>query len=213
MATDTEVQTPERQIGDSSVNLIESKQNYPSLYRLSVDQYHQIAQAGIIHSGAPVELIEGLLVRKMTIKPPHSACCDALRHLIDRGLPDGWYVSSDNPLNLAALDSEPEPDVKVVRGSYRDFFQRQPAPEDCAIVIEVSDSSYHYDRQVKWALYAAAGVPVYWIVDLNRGALEIHAEPSAEGYRALAVLGPADEAPIVLDGREVARLRVAEILP
>ena len=213
MATDAEVQAPEVQAGQCSAGQIESRPGHRPLYRLSVEQYHRISEAGIIPSGAAVELIEGLLVRKMPKNPPHIIATALLNRLLLRLLPDDWFVLIGDPIMLEALGSEPEPDVMIVRGNPRDYRAAKPGPDAAALVIEVADTSYRYDRQVKWALYAAAGVPVYWIVDLNRRVLEVHADPSAEGYRSLAVLALDDEAPVVLDGREVARLRVADILP
>lgn len=207
MATDTWVA---RTTATESVG---RQPEFPPFYRLTVEQYHRIAAAGIIPEGAPVELMEGLLVRKMTVHPPHNVAMALLGRWLHRHIPDGWFVSTDTPIALEEQESEPEPDEKIVRGDPRDYSERMPGPGDVALVVEISDTSYRYDRQVKWANYAAAGVPVYWIVDLNRRVLEIHTEHSPEGYRTVRVLGPDEEAPIVLDGREVARLRVSDILP
>jgi hypothetical protein len=84
---------------------------------------------------------------------------------------------------------------------------------DKALVIEVADSSYRIDRSTKWAIYAAAGVPAYWILDLNRSRLEAHTEPRDGAYTRTALLGRDDEVPLILDGRETARFAVRDILP
>lgn len=183
------------------------------LYRLSVEQYHQLCESAIIPEGSPVELVEGLLVRKMSKNPPHLMATDLINQLLNRLVPEGWYVSIENPVTLQAQQSEPEPDAKLVRGSPRDYAGRKPGPADTPLVIEISDTSYRFDRQVKWLVYAAAGIPTYWIIDLNRRLLEIHTEPGPEGFSSCLVLGPDDEAPLLLEGREVARLRVADLLP
>ena len=211
MATDTRTPSaPSARSGDAFIN---TNPDYPPLYRLTVEQYHRICEAGIVPEGAPVELMEGLLVQKMGKNQPHIVGTMLLERILPRMIPDGWSVTASNPVTLEDQGSEPEPDCQVIRGSPRDFLQRKPDPTTAALVIEVSDTSYRYDRHVKWANYAASGVPVYWIVDLNRRRLEVHTDPSPEGYRSLREFGPDDEVPIVLDGREVARLRVAEILP
>src|SRR5437868_102053 len=85
------------------------------VWRLSVAQYHAMADAGILTEDDPVELLEGWLVRKMTKKPPHPVVTDLIREAVRRLLPAGWYVSGQNPLTLET--SEPEPDVVVVQGA------------------------------------------------------------------------------------------------
>jgi Uma2 family endonuclease len=185
----------------------------PEPYPLSVEQYQEIAARGIIPSGAPVELIDGQLVRKMTKSEPHITCCEILNIWLMRRLPDGWYASVENPLVLADVRSEPEPDLKVVSGTPRDYLARKARPEDVALVIEVSDTSYSFDRKVKARLYAASGVPVLWLVDLNRRVLEVHTGPGPEGYGQIAELAEADEVILTLGGREVARVAVRDLLP
>jgi Uma2 family endonuclease len=185
----------------------------PEPYPLSVEQYQEIAARGIIPSGAPVELIDGQLVRKMTKHEPHLVCCNLLNHWLWSVLPKGWFVCAENPLVLADLRSEPEPDLMVQRGIPRDYLARKARPEDVALVIEVSDTSYSFDRKVKARLYAASGVPVLWLVDLNRRVLEVHTGPGPEGYGQIAELAEADEVILTLGGREVARVAVRDLLP
>jgi Uma2 family endonuclease len=125
-------------------------------------------------------------------------------------------VTIGNPVTIAEGDSEPEPDAMIVRGQIRDFAGRRRTPADAVLVIEVADTSYALDRGPKWAIDAAAGVPVYWIVDLNRNRVEVHSEPAGRGAEArysLTRLYAADEEiPLVLDGREAARFAAREIL-
>jgi hypothetical protein len=185
----------------------------PEPYPLSVEQYQEIAARGIIPSGAPVELIDGRLVRKMTKSEPHITCCELLNTWLVRNLPNGWYASAENPLVLTDLRSEPEPDFKIVRGAPRDYLARKARPEDVALVIEVSDTSYSFDRKVKARLYAASGVLLLWIVDLNRRVLEVHTGPGSDGYGQIAERTESDEALLTLGGREVARVAVRDLLP
>src|SRR5262245_49846698 len=97
------------------------------VWRLTVEQYHEMLRAGILHDGCPVELLEGVLVAKMTKYPPHTPATQLLREALAHLLPDGWFVNDQEP--ITTLDSEPEPDVSVVRGRRRDFQDRHPGPE------------------------------------------------------------------------------------
>jgi Uma2 family endonuclease len=187
-----------------------------SLYRLSVEQYRRIAEQGIIREGAPVELLEGLLVNKKAKTPPHN-CATGMLHeelfwLVPR---DEYYVAQYNP--VTAADSEPEPDLQIVRGGPRDYLRRFPGPSDVPLVVEASDASLDEDRGRKKRIYARAGIPAYWIVNLVTRLLEVHDDPTgpadAPDYRNRRELGPDDEVPVVLDGREVGRIAVGDILP
>src|SRR5438132_10578955 len=109
------------------------------IFRLSVEQYHQMARAGILTEDDPVELLEGWLVRKMTKHRPHSRCTYRTRRALDRLVPAGWYVDAQEP--VTTTDSEPEPDVAVIRGDDDDYPDRHPGPDEVALVVEVADST------------------------------------------------------------------------
>lgn len=109
------------------------------IYRLSVKQYQQMAKQGILKDGDPVELLEGWLVHKMTKNPPHIYTSNLLRDLLQRLLPDGWFVNSQDP--VTTQDSEPEPDLSVIRGQRREYLTRKPGLGEIALVIEVADST------------------------------------------------------------------------
>ena len=107
----------------------------------------------------------------------------------------------------------PEPDVMVLRGGIRDYLGRKPGPSETALVVEVADSSLRDDRS-KLVRYARGGVPAAWLVNLIDNTVEVHAEPSAAGiYQERAIYHGADEVPVVIDGLEVGRLAVADLLP
>ena len=127
------------------------------LYRLTVDEYEQLAEAGVLKDRR-VELINGLLVKKMTIKPPHVIAVDATREAIGRLLPGGWWIREEKPVRIPDFD-EPEPDVSVVRGTRQDYLTRHPGPGEIEFLVEVADSSLSWDRGEKQAAYARAGVP------------------------------------------------------
>jgi len=188
-------------------------------HRITVEEYHRMVDVGVFGPEPRLELLEGVLIDKMTKNPPHIVATDLLEELLHHLLPrgSGYCITMGNPVTIEDRDSEPEPDAMIVRGNLRDYAGRRRTPADVALVIEVASTSYAYDRSSKWVAYAVARVPIYWIVDLGRRRLEIHSEPAGQGetaYYALAqILGQDDEVALVLDGREIARFAVREILP
>jgi Uma2 family endonuclease len=185
------------------------------IYRLSVEQYHAMARAGILDEDAPVELLEGWLVQKMTNYPPHVLAARLVRQALQNLISSRWFVASQDPITLA--DSEPEPDVAIVRGTLRDYRERHPGPQDVALVVEVADTSLRQDRGTKKRIYAGAGIGVYWIVNLKARAVEVYTEPITTGkgpdYAQRHNYGPDDELPLLLDSLEVGRIPVREFLP
>jgi Uma2 family endonuclease len=190
-----------------------------SLYRVSVRQYHAMTSADILTEEDSVELLEGLLVRKMSKNPPHVVATELLQRAVSRILPDGWYLSMQNP--VTTKNSEPEPDAKVVRGEPRKYLKRKPGPRHVPLVVEVADKSLKRDRTVKKRIYAAASIPVYWIINLIDRCVEVYTEltgplggENAEAdYRQVRIFGPDDEVALVLRGREVGRIAVRDLLP
>jgi len=185
------------------------------IWRLSVDQYHAMIHTGILTDDDPVELLEGWLVAKMPKNPPHRAVTRLLRQVLERLVPAEWYVDSQEPITTD--DSEPEPDVVVVRGETRHYLDRHPGPNDVGLVIEVADTTLQRDRGFKKRLYARVGIPVYWIVNLSDNQCEVYTEPSGSGpqpdYRQRQDYGASDIIPVVLAGIEVGRIAVRELLP
>ena len=185
------------------------------IWRLSVDQYHAMIDADILTADDPVELLEGWLITKMSKKPRHSVTTQLVRDAIARVLSSSWSVNSQEP--ITTLDSEPEPDIAIVRGNRRQYLDHHPGPPDVALVIEVADSSLQRDRTLKKRLYAAAGLAVYWIVNLVDSQIEVYTDPSGPGeqpdYHHQQNYGLTDEIPVVLKGQEVGRLTVRDLLP
>jgi Uma2 family endonuclease len=185
------------------------------IFRLSVDQYHEMIKAGILTSDDPVELLEGWLVQKMPKNPAHRLAKRLFRDALAAALPPGWHVEEQEPVTTS--DSEPEPDVTVIRGTPRDYAQHHPGPADLALVVEVSDSTLRRDRGRKKRIYARAGVPVYWIVNLPDRRVEVYTGPSGlaetPDYGQRQEFGPSESVPVIIDGTEVGRLTVADLLP
>jgi Uma2 family endonuclease len=181
------------------------------IWRLSVEQYHKMIDAGILTSGDPVELLEGMLVTKMAKNPPHSLATQLVRDALAKLFSSGWCVSSQEPITL--VDSEPEPDVSVAKGERRQYAHRHPGPGDIALVIEVADSSLSRDRKLKKRIYAGAGIPIYWIVNLTKRRIEIYTEPSGLEYQRRQDYDADTEVPVVIDGQELGRIAAQDLLP
>ena len=181
------------------------------LYKMSVDEYDRLADAGFLKDRR-VELINGWLVRKMTTKPLHVAAVDAIREAVSRILPSGWWLRDEKPVRIPDFD-EPEPDVSVVRGSRLDYLARHPGPGDIEFLVEVSDTSLSWDRHEKLSAYAKAGVPTYWILNLVDRQLEVFTSPSSGSYQSHQALGPGDHAPVTIARTEIGLIPVADLLP
>src|SRR5205823_2544334 len=127
-----------------------------------------------------------------------------------------WILQEEKSLALGHW-WQPEPDIAVMRGRWDDYRGRMPRGKDLAMVIEVADVSYPNDRGVKWRRYAAAGIPIYWIVNLPARQIEVYTDPTGRGmvgkYRDCTTYGPDAEVPVVIDGREVGRIAVRDVLP
>jgi len=186
------------------------------IFRLTVDQYHELIRSGKLTDDDPVELLEGILVFKMPKNTPHATATRLCRRAVEPLLPAEWFYDAQDPITLA--DGEPEPDGMVVRGRIEDYVQRHPGPGDIALVIEVADSSLERDRGIKMRSYARAGIPVYWILDLGGRGLEIYADPDPNAapdpaYRRRDRLGGDQTVGLVLAGRFYGEIPVAAMLP
>ncbi len=185
------------------------------IWRLTVDDYHQMIDAGILTEDDPVELLEGWLVPKMPKKPPHRLAKRKISKALEGVLPAGWHVETQEPITLE--DSEPEPDVLVVRGDPFEFTDRHPGPEDLGLVVEIADASLKRDRTLKKRVYARAGIPIYWIVNLPGVKVETYMDPLKSAgeakYRRRQTYQASASVPLILDGREVARIPVRDLLP
>nr|WP_242019285.1 MULTISPECIES: Uma2 family endonuclease [unclassified Trichocoleus] len=184
------------------------------VWRLSVEQYHQMIRLGILSDDDPVELLDGWLVYKMPKNPPHRATTKLTRNALEAVIPEGWYVDTQEPITLT--DSEPEPDVVVVRGNTRDYLDRHPGAADIALIIEVADSTLERDRTSKQRLYARAGIPIYWIINLPEKQIEVYTEPVVAEesiYQRRQDYQLSDEVPVAIAGQIVSRLSVLDLLP
>jgi Uma2 family endonuclease len=169
-----------------------------TLHRLSVDDYHKMGEAGIFGHDDRVELIEGRLIDMAPIGSDHAGKVIQLNAMLNRIFSRLALVSPQNPIRLSE-HSEPQPDFAILR--LRDDFYRtsHPQPQDVLLVIEVSDTSVRYDREMKIPLYARYGIPEVWLLDLPNTQLEIYRQPKTEGYgEVLHPTNAEDVAPALL---------------
>ena len=185
-------------------------------YRLTVRQFERMIDAGVFRDADHVELLGGLLVDKMVKKPPHNVAVGSLATELRGRLPAGWFVNEEKPIQLSRW-SQPEPDVAVIRGRLKDYGEKGPTAVHVGLLAEVADSSYPKDRGAKWCKYAAAKIAVYWIVNLPQRQVEVYTSPSGRGksaaYRNVKTYGADEQVPVVVDGRELGRIAVRDILP
>ena len=184
------------------------------LYRMTLEKYESLIASGFFAKRDDVHLINGYLVTRMAESPLHGAVCEAIRMAMGAILLTvaGWHTRSEKGVRIPLQTSIPRPDLAVVRGDWRDYLTRYPDAADVAMVAEVSISSLDEDR-AKADIYAAGGIPVYWIVNLVDGQVEVYSNPGPAGYQTLEVLAPGHVLSVVIDGVEVGQIPVADILP
>jgi Uma2 family endonuclease len=170
----------------------------PARHRLDADDYHRMAEAGILGESDRVELIDGELIDMAPIGQGHAAIVSRLnRALVLAGDRIGivWPQSSVR-LNRY---SEPQPDIAILRYQ-ADFYEtgERPGPADVLLLIEVVDTSLAFDRRVKLPLYASAGIAELWIVDVQRRVLDAHRKPAGDGYAEATTHGSGDRLALAL---------------
>jgi Uma2 family endonuclease len=142
--------------------------------RITVPEFHRMVEAGVIGEDERVELLEGVLVAMPPMGGPHAWTVAELNHILTRALPEGYRVRPQLPVTLGQY-SEPQPDLAVI--ALPESGRPHDHPETALLVVEVSVSSLRHDRKAKAPLYARAGIPEYWIVDVEGRAVEVHLDP------------------------------------
>jgi Uma2 family endonuclease len=147
----------------------------------TVEAYHQMVDAGILTENDRVELINGRILTMSPIGRKHFACVNRLTNLFASRLVGQTIVSTQNPVVLDDL-SEPEPDV-VLLNPRADFYESElPTAADVLLLVEVSDATLRFDKQVKLPLYAESGIVEVWIADVKTGRIEVYTQPEAGSY-------------------------------
>lgn len=151
-------------------------------HRLTTADYHKMGEAGVFHPTDRVELIEGEIIDMAPIGSPHAGIVALLNHLMVPALAEQAIVNVQNPVVLGE-HSEPQPGLSVLRPRADFYRNSHPVPADIMLLIEVAESSSHFDREIKLPLYARYNVSELWLVDLQHKALTRHRAPVEGMYR------------------------------
>ena len=159
----------------------------PPPYKFNVDEFDLMGTAGIFGEDDRVELIEGEILQMSPIGIPHMSIVNRLTMLLAQTVGKSAIVSVQNPIVVNRYN-QPQPDLVVLK--YRDDYydKARPLVDEILLVIEVADSSVHYDRTRKKSIYAANGIMEFWVVNLGRGHVEQYSNPTAGDYRDVNVL-------------------------
>lgn len=179
----------------------------PHPVRWTREQYYRMGKLGWF-DGKRVELIDGEIVEMSPIGSAHATSVALVQAELQRVFTNDCHVRAQVPISILEA-SEPEPDVAVVSGGIRDYIQAHP--KTALLVVEVSDATLSIDRTRKSLIYAQAGIPEYWIVNLKARQLEVRRNPTAKGYSSTQTLKETDEvSPLSAPD---AKIKVADLLP
>ena len=179
--------------------------------RWTREEYDRMVEVGLLAPDSHVQLIEGEILQMAPPGAPHSTAVGLVQDVLEAVFAGtNFQVRVQQPVRIGG-DSEPEPDVAIVKGRRLDYLEMHPAAADVALVVEVADTSIDLDRRRKMRLYSAAGIREYWIVALQERILEVFTGPSAAGYEQRTVLQPGDTVSPVAK-RDV-KIEVASLLP
>ena len=189
---------------------------YP-VRRFTVEEYHRLGESGLLSEDDQVELLEGWIVPKIIRNPTHDVAVGLVDAALRSRLPEEWVIRVQSA--ITTRDSEPEPDLAVVRGPIRRHAKHHPGPADVALVVEVADTSLDRDRK-KARIYAGAGIGKYWIVNLAEARIEVCSRPSRSNaaddsaeYTENESREAGDEVPLVIENTQIAMIPVSELLP
>jgi len=153
----------------------------------TVADYYKMAEAGILSDEQRYELLNGEIIKMSPQRSPHAFAIDFLSEKFVVALAGKMSIRTQGPINLSN-NSEPEPDLAIMKLSDRRYKDRHPNPTEIYLVIEVSDSTLAKDQTIKKKLYADAGIPEYWIVNIPEKQVEIYSNPKKGDYKNLATI-------------------------
>jgi len=150
--------------------------------KFTIKDYYKMAESGIFTENDRVELIRGEIIEMSPIGIKHSICILSLNTLLAEKLKQRALINIQNPIQLDD-NSEPQPDVVLLKNPIDTYRKRHPQPADILLIIEVADTTVKYDREVKIPLYAEANIPEVWLVDINNNCVEVYRQPTPDGYQ------------------------------
>jgi Uma2 family endonuclease len=170
-------------------------EDWPRRHRITVEDYYRMAETGVLAPDARVELIEGEIIDMPPFGSKHGSVVDKLTRALIRALGDRAIVRTQGAVRLSGI-SEPEPDVAVLEARSDFYWHAQPVGTQALLIVEVSDSTLRYDRDVKVPLYARHGVRETWVVDIANGQLLCFSAPANGQYARHSTI--ADPGPLAL---------------
>jgi len=177
----------------------------PQVLRWTCDEFHRLGDLGMFE-GRRAMLIDGVVLEEGPMNPPHAITLELVDAVLRATFGAGWRIRSQSPL-LLGQHLDPEPDFMVIAGTARGS---NAHPTTADLVVEVADSSLAFDSDEKRRIYATAGIPEYWLVDVSGRRLLVYRDPRAGDYDIQQVFGPGDTvSPLALT---TATVRVAELL-
>jgi Uma2 family endonuclease len=165
------------------------------LAQINTSTYHAMVSAGIFSEDDKIELINGYLIKKMSVGSKHTSVVKLLNRLLMLQLNDRAIIGIQDPVTLTEF-SEPEPDISVMRFQADCYATSHPTPKDILLLIEVADTSLAFDRNAKIPLYAAADVPEAWLVDLLANEITVFRKPEGAVYRESEVFKSGQSIPL-----------------
>jgi len=147
----------------------------------TVADYYKMAETGILSQDQRYELLNGEIIKTSPQKSPHTTITHIIFEKFLFQLKNWAEGRAQAPLNINN-HSEPEPDIMVLKKRESRYLDRHPVPKEVYLVVEVSDSTLNKDQTFKKKLYAKAGIPEYWIINIPEKQIEIYTNPKDEDY-------------------------------
>ena len=147
----------------------------------TVEEYHRLAEVGVLHEDDRVELLNGIIINMMPIGPFHGSSVKRLTHVFESANNGRWITSAQDPIQIGE-HSAPQPDLALLHLREDYYLENHPGPQDVYLLIEVSDSTLLVDREEKLPIYARAGIAEVWIVNLPERVVEVYSSPTNGAY-------------------------------
>jgi len=163
----------------------------------SVEEYHEMADCGILTEADRVELLDGEIVAMSPIGSRHAACVKRLNGILTKSLPSQVVVSVQDPIHLGPR-SEPQPDLALLKPRTDFYANAHPGPKDVLLIVEVAETSAESDRKLKLPLYAKAGIPEVWIWELSSKRVEVYPQPAGKKHLKVEAFTPSRLFPAVV---------------
>lgn len=159
----------------------------PTMKRFRAEDFRKMTEVGILPEESGWEVIDGYLIDKMSIGSKHAGTVKKLNKFLTKSVGNITLISVQDPVHIDEYN-EPEPDIALLKPREDFYTDSHPTAPDVLLLVEVSDSTVEYDREIKKTLYAAAGIVEYWLVNLQNNTVEVYSQPKNGIYRLARIL-------------------------